>query len=380
MKKSYQKLIIFDLITIIFLFLNSFILNILGNYYYLDVFMILLLIIFKLLFGFEKDRHRYIKDIITNMVIILLISFIIYYIAGIFIGFYRTTNYLNFYGLKTFIVPYIIMIIMREYLRMQMLNKTEESKILTFVTIVLFILIELSPRINGLTLKGSYNIFIFIALTILPIISNNVLCTYIAKKIGYKPNIFWLLVINLYTVILPIAPNCGLYITSLIRFLYPIILMYSIYDFFGKRDKDIPISYIKKRVYVEIYGLAIAVFVLAYFVSGLFKYYAVAVATGSMTPNIKVGDVVIVNQHRDYKTLKKGDIVAYEYNGIVIVHRVHEILIIKDEYYFYTKGDANETVDNYVIYPDMIYGSVSYKIPYIGLPTVWLNQLFGKRL
>ena len=380
MKKSYQNLIIFDIVFIIILLLNSFILNILGNYYNMIIFLLLALIIFKLVFGFEKDRHRYIKDIISNMIIILLISFILYYILGIFIGFYRIDNYLTLYGLKTFVIPYIIMIILREYLRMQMLNKTDKSKILTISSCILFILLELSNHIGKIELNTSYNIFIFIALTLLPIISRNIVCTYIARKVGFKPNLLWVLVTSMYTVFLPIAPNDGLYIRSLIEFLFPLFLMYNVYSFFKKRDKEIPISYIKKGVYVGAYLMAIFVFTLAYFVSGFFKYYAVAVATGSMTPNINVGDVVIVNQYKNYKDLEIGKVIAYKYHGIVVVHRLHEIMTVKGDYYFYTKGDANESVDNYIIYPDMILGEVNFKIPYIGLPTVWLNKLFGKKL
>ena len=378
MKKSYQKLIIFDIIFVIILLLNSFILNILGNYFYMDIFLIILLIIFKLLFGFEKDRHRYVKDIITNMLIILLVSFIMYYILGIFIGFYRTTNYLSFYGIRTFIIPYMFIIVAREYLRMQMLYKTEKSKIFTIVTCFVFILLDLSSRIGRASFDSSYNVFIFIALTILPIMSSNIACTYIARKVGYKPNIFWLIIFNMYTVFIPIAPNGGLYIQSLIQFLFPFVLMYNVYMFFQKREKNIPISYIKKRVYVEIYTLAILVFVLAYFVSGYFRYYAVAVATGSMVPKINVGDIAIVDQKVDYKTYKVGEVIAYKYHGIVVVHRLYDIVTIKGDYYFYTKGDANDTQDNYIIYPDMILGRVSFKIPYAGIPTVWLNKIFKK--
>ena len=335
-----------------------------------------LLIIFKFLFGFEKDRYRYTKDIIVNMIIILLISFIIYYIFGIFIGFYKTTNFLNFYGIRTFIIPYIIMIILREYLRVQILNKTDKSKKLTFIVILVFILLELSPKIFSSNLSSNYNKFIFIALTILPIISNNIVCTYIAKKTGYKPNVFWLLVMGLYNVFLPIAPNDGYYIQSLIQFLFPFVIMYNVYSFYRKRDRNIPISYVKKKVYIEIPILAVIVFVLAYFVSGFFRYYAISIATGSMTPNINVGDIVIVDQHKDYKELKKGEIIAYKYGKVVIVHRICDIVVIGDDYYFYTWGDANDSKDNYIIYPDMIIGKVEVKIPYIGLPTVWLNNLF----
>jgi len=113
MIKSYKKMILFDIIIAIFLLLNSFILNILGNYYYMDILLIVLLIIFKYTFGFEKDNHRYIKDIYMNIIIIYLIAFIIYYVFGIFIGFVRTSNYFTIYGIKTFILPYITMIIKR---------------------------------------------------------------------------------------------------------------------------------------------------------------------------------------------------------------------------------------------------------------------------
>ena len=376
MKGSYIKILILSIILSIILILNSFILNILGNYYYMCFFLGALLIIFKFLFGFEKDRYRYTKDIIVNMIIILLISFIIYYIFGIFIGFYKTTNFLNFYGIRTFIIPYIIMIILREYLRVQILNKTDKSKKLTFVVFLVFILLELSPKIFSSNLSSNYNKFIFIALTILPIISNNIVCTYIAKKAGYKPNVFWLLVMGLYNVFLPIAPNDGYYIQSLIQFLFPFVIMYNVYSFYRKRDRNIPISYVKKKVYVEIPILAVIVFALAYFVSGFFRYYAISIATGSMTPNINVGDVVIVDQHKDYKELKKGEIIAYKYGKVVIVHRICDRVVIGDDYYFYTWGDANDSKDNYIIYPDMIIGKVEVKIPYIGLPTVWLNNLF----
>ncbi len=376
MKTSYKKLIVFDIILAIILLLNSLILNILGNYLYLDIFLVLLLIIFKFLFGFEKDRHRYIKDIMLNILIIYLVSFIVYYIFGIFIGFVRTTNYFTWFGIKTFIIPYILMIVFKEYLRIQMLNKTEESKILTIITCILFIMIDIANRFTSSSIATSYNTFIFLALTILPIISNNIVSTYIAKKVGHKPNIMWLLVAGLYNVLLPIIPASGLYIESLIRFLFPFILMYNVYAFFEKRAKNIPISYLKKRNYIEIPALALFVFILAYFVSGFFRYYAVAVATGSMRPNIQVGDIAIVDQHIDYKKLEVGEVIAYKYNNVVVVHRLVDIVKVGNEYYFYTKGDANEDRDNYVIYSNTIIGRVNKKIPYIGLPTVWLNELF----
>ena len=95
-----------------------------------------------------------------------------------------------------------------------------------------------------------------------------------------------------------------------------------------------------------------------------------------MYPNIKVGDVVIIDQKEKYQNLKVGDVIAYQYGKTVIVHRICDEAIIKDDYYFYTKGDNNENMDNLIVYPNMILGKVNTKIPYIGLLTVWLNELF----
>ena len=152
-----------------------------------------------------------------------MISFILYFILGIFIGFYKPDNYFTLYGILTFIIPYIIMVVVREFLRWQMLNKVEKSKVFTIVTFLLFTTIEVSVRMASSSLSTSYNIFIFIALTVLPAISNNIVGTYIATTVGYKPNVFWMLIIGLYAVILPIVPNAGTYVRALIELLFPFV-------------------------------------------------------------------------------------------------------------------------------------------------------------
>ena len=69
MKRGYKKLLIFQLIMFFILILNSFVHNILGNYSTI-IFLVLTLIIFKFLFGIEKDRHRFTKDIIFDIIIL----------------------------------------------------------------------------------------------------------------------------------------------------------------------------------------------------------------------------------------------------------------------------------------------------------------------
>lgn len=93
-----------------------------------------------------------------------------------------------------------------------------------------------------------------------------------------------------------------------------------------------------------------------------------------MEKTISKGDVVIVN--KKYNNLKEEDIIAYNYEGKIVVHRINEIIYSnKDsDMYIYTKGDANKEKDKYKVTEEMIIGVVNFKIPLIGYPTVLLNE------
>lgn len=375
MKRGYKKLLIFQLIMFFILILNSFIHNILGNYSTI-VFLILTIIIFKLFFGIEKDRHRFTKDIIFDVIIFLLIFFLIYYLSGLIIGFARTDNYYTLNGIKTFIIPIIITIILKEFLRYQVIMKSEGNKILMILSCILFIFLDVTNPIfyNGFSSK--YDTFIFFALTLLPAISTNIVCSYLTFKVGYKPNILYLLVMNLYQYLLPLVPNPNEYIASIVRFLLPILLGYKLSGFFNLTAyQEIDRNYNKTSAWSLIVP-TILVAVLVYFTSGYFHYYAVAIASSSMEKAISKGDIVVIEKiDKQYDKLEKGQVIAYTYHGVLVVHRIVNIIEDKGEYYVYTKGDANAKEDNYVVEQDTIMGTVEFVIPYLGLPTVWLNEM-----
>ena len=374
MKKGDKKLLIFNIILIIFLLVNSFILNILS-YIWLAVLLGVLLIVFKYLFGLEKDNHRYIKDIIFSILIVLLSSFILYYLFGLTISFVKTDNYYTVSGFGNYIIPIIIIACLKEYLRYQMICKCGKKKSLIILTTVTFILLDITVRFSIHDFATKFDTFMFIARILMPAISRNIACMYIARKVGYKPNIIWTLVVLLYSNLLPIVPNTGVYIGSMISFLYPAVIMYSSYGFFRRRDKNIPLQDERKKNYFTIPILIVIVAFIIYFTSGYFRYYTIAIATGSMTPNVLKGDVVVIDQEYPRENLKAGQVIAYKIEGIIVVHRLVDIIELDGEKFYYTQGDANNAVDNYTVKEEMILGVVEHKIPYIGLPTVWLNEL-----
>lgn len=374
MKKGYKRILIYEIVIIMILILNSFIENILNKYVMIGL-LIILIILFKKAFGLEKDRHIYTKDIIMEILIVYIISFIVFYIFGIIVGFYRVDNYINIYGLKTFIIPIALTIILKEYLRYNIIQKIEGSKEIYIVTILLFVMLDISPVIRNIHITKE-GIFDLITLSILPSISNNVVASYITKRSGYKPNIVWLLISSLYVYVIPIIPNTGQYISALIQILYPYLLMVRLKKFCEvDNDKYVERDYKNKTIFPYIFSVLI-VSVIVYLTSGCFRYYAIAIGSGSMTPKIKKGDVVIVDTKKEeISKVKVGNVVAYKHDNIVVVHRIVKIEKTKQGKVYYSKGDRNKDIDNYAIYENEIVGIVEKKIGLIGLPTVWLSEI-----
>jgi len=294
MKKDY-KLSIFQLILLVILIINSVFYNFLSNYGII-ILLVIVLVLFKLLFGFEKDRHRYTKDCIMNITVYLLIFFILYYLLGIVVTFTKNEGFYTFYGFLNFTLRVFIFIILKEFYRYNLLCKSENSKFNIVLSILIFILFDITNNIYSAPLTNKYVVFEFIAVYVMPSLANNIFATFLSKRVGYKPVIFYLEIISLYTYILPIYPDPNKYFYSVIWFCLPLVLLYKEFNFFKREsDEDIERDYNKKRISYLLIALLFTA-VLVYFTSGNFHYHALAIASGSMTPKIRKGDVVIVEK------------------------------------------------------------------------------------
>ena len=110
------------------------------------------------------------------------------------------------------------------------------------------------------------------------------------------------------------------------------------------------------------------------------SYRMFTVVTGSMDPVYKVGDVVI-SKEVDPSTIKKGDDVVYlgeknDFKDKIVTHRVIKIEKKDNEYYFTTKGIANDYSDP-VISSDQIYGKVVYRPIVLSFLSSILNTRLG---
>lgn len=115
------------------------------------------------------------------------------------------------------------------------------------------------------------------------------------------------------------------------------------------------------------------VFVIAFnmcsiFNISFFNYRVYRIATGSMTPNLKVGELIVVKDNSDFMV---GDVITYEKNNVYITHRVVEL----DGDNVVTKGDNNNVNDD-AITKDSVVGKMVLKLRVIG----FINYLFSKPL
>ena len=116
------------------------------------------------------------------------------------------------------------------------------------------------------------------------------------------------------------------------------------------------------------------------FMTGVFAYKPMVIMSNSMVPVYGRGAMVVV-QKVSAIDIREGDIVQYESAGKMVTHRVQQIKpdpAKPDELVFITKGDNSPSRDKPVSQSQII-GIVRSAIPYIGYPTVWLQEIIKGR-
>lgn len=95
-----------------------------------------------------------------------------------------------------------------------------------------------------------------------------------------------------------------------------------------------------------------------------------AVLTGSMSPVIHPGDL-IVTQPTDIQNIRVGDVITFQPHSadpMLITHRVVEKSVVAGEAQLVTRGDANGANDEPIV-AEQVKGKVLYTLPYVGYAT-----------
>jgi signal peptidase I len=91
---------------------------------------------------------------------------------------------------------------------------------------------------------------------------------------------------------------------------------------------------------------------------------------------MEVGDIAIVVS-TDTNKIQAGDIIQYQKEGEMTLHRVIEPRETQAGKIFITKGDANTAPDSDPVYPNQIKGKLLFTIPKLGWVSIALKEFFA---
>jgi signal peptidase len=97
------------------------------------------------------------------------------------------------------------------------------------------------------------------------------------------------------------------------------------------------------------------------------------VMTGSMMPRVAVGDVVIARPIEEAR-LAPGQVLLFDDPDREGALRLHRVDSTAPDGMLTTKGDANASADSSEVPPADVHGIGVLRVPYIGMPIVWLHD------
>jgi signal peptidase len=114
----------------------------------------------------------------------------------------------------------------------------------------------------------------------------------------------------------------------------------------------------------------------------LFGFRSLVVLSGSMTPTLEVGDVVVVRQISPAEA-RVGDVVTFRdpsRDDRLVTHRVRAIEIENGVVRMETKGDANSGLESWQVRATGTIGRAQFRVPKIGYALFWIRGRFGRMM
>lgn len=304
---------------------------------------------------------------------------IIYILAsvcgGLFDGFGRSPYNHSISGIMQNFIQVGLVLIGREQARSFLVNSlTKKVNYGVFVLIALFMTIINFPLSRFFNLHDYKNIIEFSAQYFAPEFLMNFLAVYFVYLGGPVPSLIYLGTIQAFHWLCPVLPNLKWITAALIGTLCPVFSFLSLRRSYSeecrercreKREEDSPVNLLVSSL-VSI--------IIIWFSVGVFPVYPSVVATGSMEPLIKPGDVILVEKVKPGFSYKIGDIIQFRQDNILISHRIVEIVKEEKSLGYQTKGDNNSGVDSQIVKPEDVKGRVLHVIPKIGWPSLFLKS------
>ena len=333
-----------------------------------------------ILLGIRKDKIGYMSQNLLRVVVLYLgLAFLIMYGLGFAIGFLRNAYSRSFITLLDNLFAPVMIILFVEGIRYVVIWANRDKKIFLVLFSLLLAFFEIMITARSVDYNSLASVFSLFATIILPVIIKNLVMSYLCYHSGYRVPLIYRLVMDTYFIIVPILPNIGEYLNSMILIALPLLIYIHCFTLVDERTHKVEHVFETYQFSILDIPTTIVIVTLAALISGFFPHYMIGIGSSSMSPSINRGDAVIIKKINKNTKLKVGDIIAYKEDKITIVHRIHELQTYKNKEAYLTKGDANNGADNYIVPRDHVKGVIKLRVPFIAYPTIWLSEMFKKR-
>ena len=343
-----------------------------------SVFLIILFIASVIMFGFSKAILNPAKKKATRRVgIIIILAIAVTYCIGAFVGFLRNGYSLALINIIKNTYEPIFIAVFTELFRYNFIRANKNKFKMTVILTILLTILEMQMNMAVVTHWGLQEIFIVTTTLVIPAIAKNMILSYLSYEVGYQPCLIYRLILELYIYFVPYLPKFGDYLNSMFGLILPmVVFMYASEDVEYEQNTVTP-EFIEKKSKLVKVPMYIVIFTAIALISRVFPIFMIGIGSESMTGALNKGDAVIACKVKE-ENIQSNDIIVFQTQDKILIHRVVEIENINGVNHYRTKGDINGTRDNVDITMDKIYGKVYLRIPYIATPSVWLSEFMQK--
>lgn len=319
----------------------------------------------------------YSKQVLMIMGVIGALYVMLYYVSALYFGFTKTGFGLKADILLRFTLPIATIIVCSEVIRHVL--QSQESRTIRVVSYLICLTADVLICSNIHGIKSFSMLMDVVGITLFPGIVYNLLYHYLTLRYGMFPNILYRMLTVLSFYLIPYGSAISDSLLAFLNLLLPMGIYLFIDSLYEKKrryalGRQTHFWRISSKILTAVVIMLMAGTIML--ISNQFKYGALVIATESMTGELNRGDTAIFERYDD-QSVTIGQVIVFEKNRDMMVHRVVDIDIINGEYRYYTKGDANENKDTGYVTDGNLVGLVHAKVPYIGYPTLWLRSLFS---
>jgi signal peptidase len=314
------------------------------------------------------------RRFIVNMAIGAAIIYILFMMVGGMVAGLGKSPYSFGLVASTVNLFYIVCLTLGvEAVRSYLVNSYKGKYTVPFIALisVIFVFTRLSTR-EIPNLNISITLMQYFGGTFFPAFAESLLTSYFAYLGGFVPAAVFHGILLVFERFSPVLPDLTWPMKTFLGCFVPIFTLLFVRHIYFLQARILKRTTTQSEELFSWLLTSVISVVMIWFAVGLFPVYPSVIVTGSMEPQIKPGDVVLV-QKMSGEEVRTGDVIQY-YEPEYRINITHRVIAINDEegpMSLITKGDNNFRADVEPVMPEQVRGKVIKVVPKIG----WLTLI-----